>query len=114
MCARLLVALVVGRARAGLWPAFESDFARGAPRFWPKHVGTRTATLLDGTWGYGFDPALADSLAAGPEAVRRTATMAVPACVDAAPPGVARARGASAYETTFATRGDAAYLSGVF
>ena len=89
-----------------LFPSIANAFAASestAPRFWPKYVGSHTATLLDGTWAYG----LHDGVDAADPKLDVTApswtpnSTNVPSCIDAVPPGYLGPRATAVYRTTF-------------
>ena len=89
-----------------LFPSIANAFAASessAPRFWPKYVGSHTATLLDGTWAYG----LHDGVDAADPKLDVTApswtpnSTSVPSCIDAVPPGYLGPRATAVYRTTF-------------
>lgn len=74
----------------------------GEPTWWPKHVGSHSATLLDGVWDYQFtDDAVFDSMSATSMSLDLKKKAKVPSTVDAAPPGIYGLRGASYYSRTF-------------
>lgn len=88
-----------------------SEFADGAPRYWPKFGGSRNVQLLDGQWDYdfvdgwnsGFDSMSPTFTPADATLTKKTA---VPSCSDVVAggaPGYLGPRGVAMYKTSFGT-----------
>ena len=99
-----------------LLPCLLHPATSAAPRYWPKFSGTRTVTLLDGSWNYGFlnggnNPSSLnfDSMAPSfnPSTDPRASTpnkTAVPSSMDVVAggaPGYLGPRGVGMFRTTF-------------
>lgn len=70
------------------------------PPFWPLYP-TRTVTLLNGRWQFGYQAKIADVLSFDPGDAKTPNVTIVPSCFDITPPGIEGPRGTAFYRRNF-------------
>ena len=66
--------------------------------FWPQYP-TRTTTVLDGEWDFGFTSSISDVINFNAKDAVTPNTTTVPSCFDVTPPGQLGPRGTAFYRT---------------